>query len=82
MLFLFPDKDIRSFIMRDMNFSLDLVFIDENEIVDIYKNLSFDEKDREVLYKSSRPVDKVLEVNGNFCDKNKIEVGDLITFIF
>lgn len=80
MLFLFPDKQKRSFVMRDMNFNLDIVFIDENRIVDIYKNLPFSEDEQKILYTSSVPVDKVLELPGNFCEENNIFVSDLINF--
>lgn len=76
MLFLFPEKDIRSFVMRDMKFNLDIVFIDENEIVEIYKNLSFDQFSQNIYYKSVVPVDKVLELRGGFCDEYKISIGD------
>lgn len=80
MLFLFFDKEIRTFVMRDMKFNLDIVFIDENEIVKIYKNLSFEEFSQNIIYKSSTPVDKVLELKGGFCDQNKISVGDNFYF--
>jgi len=80
MLFLFPYKGIYSFVMRDMNFSLDIVFIDENEIVDIYKNLPFDSESQKIIYSPSRPVDKVLELPGNFCEENNILVFDHINF--
>lgn len=80
MLFLFPQKEIRSFVMRDMKFPLDLVFIEENKIIDIYSNLPFAEADSKILYKSSLPVDKVLELNAGFCQQHNISVGDEINF--
>lgn len=80
MLFLFPEKGIRSFVMRDMNFPLDIVFIEENKIIDIYSNLPFDVDSSKVLYNSSLPVDKVLELNGGFCQQHNISVGDEIKF--
>ncbi len=80
MLFLFPDKQKRSFVMRDMNFSLDIVFIDENRITDIYQNLPFAKDQQEILYSSSVPVDKVLELPGNFCEENNISISDLVEF--
>lgn len=80
MLFLFFDKEIRTFVMRDMKFNLDIVFIDENEIVEIYKDLSFEEFNQNIFYKSPVPVDKVLELKGGFCDQNKISVGDNFYF--
>ncbi|PKM91184.1 hypothetical protein CVU82_03995 [Candidatus Falkowbacteria bacterium HGW-Falkowbacteria-1] len=81
MLFLFQNEEERAFVMRDMRFTLDIVFIDKNEIVSIYKDLPFDEDSQGVLYESLYPVDKVLELNGGFCDKNKIKVGDFLEFL-
>lgn len=81
MLFLFPNKEKRFFVMRDMNFSLDIVFIDENTIIDIYKNLPFAKKEQNILYNSSIAVDKVLELNGGFCDDHNVEVGDELKFL-
>lgn len=80
MIFLFDRKKIRSFVMRDMRFSLDIIFIDENKIVDIYSNLPFDVDSQNISYRSSSPVDKVLEVNGGFCDQHKILIGDFLFF--
>ena len=59
MLFLFPEKGVKSFVMRDMNFNLDIVFIDENKIIEIYKNLPFDKNKQEILYNSSIAVNQV-----------------------
>jgi len=56
------------------------LFINENEIVGIYKNLPFDQKNQEKIYNSPVPVDKVLELRGGFCDLHKISVGDFLSF--
>lgn len=76
MLFLFSKKSVKSFVMRDMRFDLDIVFIDENKIVDIYQNLPCDKDKQEILYSSSVAVDKVLELNAGFCEEYKIKIGD------
>lgn len=81
MLFLFQEEEEISFLMRDMNFSLDILFINKNKIVNIYKNIPFDKNSQSILYKSIYPVDKVLELNGGFCDENKIKVGDFLEFL-
>lgn len=81
MLFIFSDKQPRTFVMRNMNFNLDIVFIEENEIVYICHDLSSNTKEEKFYCQSDSPVDKVLEIQGGFCEKNKVEVGDKIYFI-
>ncbi len=85
MLFIFNDKSERTFVMREMNFPLDIIFIDGDplageagKIVKIYKNLPPEGAEPKNVYKSGEPVDYVLEVNGGFSDKNGIGVGDVI----
>lgn len=78
MLFMFPEKEQKYFVMRDMNFSLDIVFIDENRVIDVYKNLPYDEKSQQILYESSAPVNKVLELKGGSCDRYNILPGSLV----
>lgn len=81
MMFLFLDKQKRSFVMRDMLMSLDIVFIDENTIIDVYKNLPFDLKSQKILYQSSSPVDKVLELESGLFDYYGFKVGDKIEIL-
>ncbi len=80
MLFLFPEKNIRSFVMRDMKFSIDIVFIDENIISDIYERLPFEKEYQNISYSSSIPVNKVLEFNAGFCEENNLKVGQELKF--
>ncbi len=81
MLFLFADKQNRSFVMRNMLMSIDIVFIDENTIIDVYKNLPFDLKSQKILYQSSSPVDKVLELESGLFDYYGFKVGDKIEIL-
>lgn len=80
MLFKFPDKQIKAFIMRDMNFSLDIIWIDGNMVVGISENLPPEGADYKNFYKSPALVDYVLEVNAGFAEENGIETGDKINF--
>lgn len=75
MLFVFNDKKERTFVMREMNFPLDIIFIDGNKIVKIEGGLEPEGVNPKNIYKSGAPVDYVLEVNGGFTDKYKIEEG-------
>lgn len=81
MLFLFSDKQVRSFVMRNMLMPIDIVFIDENTIIDTYKNLPFDLNSQKILYKSSSPTDKVLELEAGILDYYGFQIGDKIEII-
>jgi uncharacterized membrane protein (UPF0127 family) len=76
MLFIFPEEKYQSFWMFNTLFSLDMLFINSNkEIVTIHKNTK---PLSEESYPSSKPAQYVLEVNGGFCDKYNIKVGDKV----
>ena len=79
MLFLFEDSANRSFWMKEMNFPIDILWIDENrEIVGIEENVfpnSFPQK-----FLSPKPVPFVVEVNGGWSREHKIKVGDTVEF--
>ncbi|MFP4040454.1 MAG: DUF192 domain-containing protein [Desulfosudaceae bacterium] len=77
MLFVYPTAQERVFVMRNMNFPLDIIWIKDKKIVNINRNIQ-PEKAPLKKYLSKQPVDLVLEVNGDFCRKNNIEIGDRI----
>lgn len=77
MLFVFTASHIASFWMKDMNFSIDMIWIDEyGKIVGITKNISPDTFPQ--TFSPSSPIKYVLEVNAGWSDKNNVEVGDYI----
>lgn len=78
MLFLFDNRSERSFVMRKMFFPLDIIFIDGETIIDIYKNLPPEGPVPQNIYNSSHPVDKVLEINGGRADELGLKIGDNI----
>ena len=78
MLFVFPEKQIHEFVMRNMSFPLDIVFINSNRITNIAENLNPEGGSPVNSYKSSEPGNLVLELNGGYCLKYGIKVGDLI----
>lgn len=80
MLFEFKDKQIKTFVMREMKFPLDIIWIDGNIIIGIDKNLSPEGADYKNLYPGPAPVDYVLEVNAGFADENNIKTGDKIIY--
>lgn len=79
MIFIFEEPDYYSFWMKDMNFEIDIIWIDKNKkIVDLSKNISpetwpnYFQPEREVKY--------VLEVTGGFVKSNEIKVGERVSF--
>lgn len=78
MLFVFPDKQKRTFVMRNMKFSLDIVFIDDNKIINIASDLPPEGANPSNDYASSDIANYVLELPGGFCQKNNIVAGDTI----
>ena len=73
MLFVFPKDHIPTFWMKDMRFSLDIIWIHNGEIVSILSNVSKD--DQETLYSPSSPVDMVLEVPGGWAEQKGYQAG-------
>jgi uncharacterized membrane protein (UPF0127 family) len=84
MLFTFPNADYHAFWMKSMNFPLDIIFINNDTIVTIQKNLKPTEKDTPnqsiPTVTSTAPADKVLEINAGLSDKYGFKVGDKVTF--
>lgn len=80
MLFVFPDKAVRTFVMRSMNFPLDIIWIDGDEIKKVSKNLPPEGPNPAINYSSDVPANYVLEVNGGFADENGIKYGDKFKF--
>ncbi|KAA2218330.1 MULTISPECIES: DUF192 domain-containing protein [Maribacter] len=78
MLFIFPDVAMHSFYMKNTEFPLDILFIDEDlKVASIQKNAQpFNENG----LSSKVPVKYVLEVNAGLSDTWSIEVGDRISF--
>jgi uncharacterized membrane protein (UPF0127 family) len=67
--------------MKDMNFPIDIIWIDNSQIIHITENASPEPGtlDSELtLYKPPAPFDTVLEVNAGFTKENNISVGDNI----
>lgn len=81
MLFIFDSEGEYSFWMKDMNFSLDLIYIDyRGYIVDIKKDVPPCTESECISFKPSKAFKYVLEVNGGFSDINRVEVGNAVIF--
>ncbi|MHB8903662.1 MAG: DUF192 domain-containing protein [Patescibacteria group bacterium] len=79
MYFIFPTKDKLDFVMRDMRFPLDIIFIKDNQIINITSNLVPEGSKPANIYYSDGDANRVLEVNGGYCNKHGIKAGDLVS---
>lgn len=85
LLFIFPDKKNRSFWMKDMNFPIDLVWINDNMIVGIEENMPVPDKEADLQdlprYRSPQAVNYALEINAGLVNQLDIKVGDQIYYL-
>jgi uncharacterized membrane protein (UPF0127 family) len=79
MIFIFEKLGNYGFWMKNMNFSLDIIWIDDNfKIVGIEKNLSTSTYPKS--FGSKYLAKYVLEVSAGYSIKNNVKVGDRIIF--
>lgn len=79
MLFIMATPDRHTFIMRDMKFPLDIVWIRDNKVVDVsldVPNPTNNEKPATV--QPSEPANLVLEVNAGWARTHQIKIGDTV----
>lgn len=78
MLFIFPAPFVAGFWMKDMNFPIDIIWIDKSRnIIGIEKAVSPDTFPK--TFSPASPVKYVLEVNAGWADKNNIKIGDALS---
>ncbi len=73
MLFLFSENKKHSFSMRGMNFDLDFIFIRDDEVVDIKKNV---DKDYNGNVIGRIAYNQVLEIGAGQADAQEFSIGD------
>lgn len=79
MLFIFDFPGIYAFWMKDMQMSLDFVFIKGDRVVDILENIApatYPES-----FVGNSPYDKVFEISAGSIKKYKIRIGDTVEFL-
>ena len=76
MLFIFPYSEKRIFHMKDMNFTLDLLWIKDKIVVGMEKNMFKDNGERK--YNSEEEIDMVLELEAGSIDKYNLKIGNII----
>ena len=84
MLFVFSEKSQHTMVMRDMNFPLDIIWLDGFTIVDMAPNLQPEKNRAEedlTPYFARLPSTMVLEVPAGFVMENKLKIGDRIEVV-
>lgn len=81
MLFVFEYPDKYAFWMKDMNFAIDIIWLNENlQVVYIKDNVlpsSYPE-----IYQPEEKAKYVLEVVSGFTEKNNLKIGDTVKFVY
>lgn len=80
MLFLFEGAADRSFVMRKMNFPLDIIFIKDHRVINLYHNLPPEGEKPSRSYDSGNPADAVLEINAGRARACRLGVGSEISW--
>lgn len=83
MLFIFNTPGQYKFWMKDMKFPLDIIFINENKVVDIAENAPIPTTtnlNQLPRYQPKEAANKVLEINAGLSKKYNIKTGDTILF--
>ena len=93
MLFVFPENRYYGFWMKDMNFNIDIVFLDKNkQIVDIYKNVDKNSYHKPLtrnpytgrmentsqIFKNTTPAMYVIELPAYAADNYGLKVGNVL----
>lgn len=82
MLFPFEKEDYYSFWMKNMQIPIDIIFIKDNKIVNIFINAQPPKTTTESLpiYQPKAPADSVLEINANLSSKYNFKEGDIVKY--
>lgn len=80
MLFPFEKPGYYAFWMKNMKFSIDIIYIRNGRIVTIHKNVKppINANENPTIYNSSEPADTVLEINAGLAQKYNIKEGDIV----
>lgn len=83
MLFIYQNELVPNFWMKGMNFAIDIVWVKDNEVVDITPNATpepgVEEKDLK-RYRPKEPINKVLELPAGWGERNNLKIKDRVDF--
>lgn len=76
MMFTFPQTGIHPFWMKDMKFPLDIMWVRNGIVVEIWENAPLPQDGQIPLYEPKELADEVYEFPAGFAKENGIKVGD------
>jgi len=81
MIFLFDKSDYYSFWMKNMKFPIDIIYINNDTIVTIKNNVQLiKDKENPIIYSSTQPANKVLEIQAGLSEKYNFKKGDKVQY--
>ncbi len=80
MLFLFPEPDELRFVMRNMKFPLDIIFISQGKVLNYHQNAPAEGSSPSRIYTSEGLADAVLEINAGLIEKCNINISQDLSF--
>ena len=81
MLFVFDDDGLHGFWMKDMNFAIDIIWIDKNyRVVSIEPRVSPSSFPN--VYQPTAPARYVIEITSGHADAIGLKPGDIVNFTF
>jgi uncharacterized membrane protein (UPF0127 family) len=84
MLFVFSDKGVHPMVMRDMRFSLDMIWVGDGKIVDFVEHVPLEpgKSEAELTPVASKILaDQVLEFPAGSWEKYGFKLGDPVTIV-
>lgn len=75
MLFVYPEERPLAFVMRRMQFPLDIVWIKEGRVIGVSYNLPPEQTEPYTLYNSPEPADTVLELKAGGAQVYNLETN-------
>lgn len=79
MLFVFQNSDRHAIWMKDMNFPLDILWLDDTkQVIHIEEDVAPETYPQ--TFTSNNPAKYVLEVNSGFVQEHRVKVGDTANF--
>lgn len=79
LLFVYNNYLIPSFWMKGMKFPIDIIWIKDAMVAGYEKNVPIPVGEQYLIYRPVDFINRVLEVNAGFVDKNDIKIGDAVT---
>lgn len=80
MFFFYFNKDIKYFWMKDMQFPIDILWVNGNKIVNISENVPIYTNEEITRMNSVYPIDKVIELKAGTVSKYGIKINDEVKY--